>query len=267
MKKTNSINKQKTGRFKNKKQNVSKDYEKGMETIESLKHMISDMTNSRFTGHEANKSEDLIQNLDDESNVKMIHKYLSETKNAKLPITFKKKISDNIVLVSRVRTQSKDQSELYDETDNEELSNHSPNISQGKNTDIGFNKPLLNSKKNLSKLLISGWYPNDSKFEDIKVQDNDEVIVKENSFDKRRTFNDEISQKNWKPSMNKKNLRMMQDIRREANKIRETDPVLLKSKPFLVEKKSFKEFHKVREGLGTNTKRRRKKTTNYATEK
>ena len=78
MKKIHSINKQKTGRFKSRKQNFSKDYEKGIETIESLKHMLSDMTNSRLIGHDINKSKDPIMHLDDESNVKMIHKYFKQ---------------------------------------------------------------------------------------------------------------------------------------------------------------------------------------------
>ena len=226
IKKTNSINKQKTGRFKNKKQNVSKDYKKGIETIESLKHMLSDMTNSRLIGHDINKSEGPIMHLDDENNMKMMNKYLNKTKNTKQPITFKKKINDNLVLVSRARTRSKDQSKPCDETDNDELSNNSPNISQSKNTDIDFDKPLLNSKKNLSKSLISGWFQNESKIEEINMNKNDEVMVNDDSFDKRWTFNDEISQPNYNPPINKKNLRMMKDIRRELNKVRETDPVL-----------------------------------------
>ena len=69
------------------------------------------------------------------------------------------------------------------------------------------------------------------------MHENDEVMINDDSFDNGRTFNDEISQPNYKPPINKKNLRMMKDICRESNKVRETDPVLLKSKPFLVGKK------------------------------
>jgi hypothetical protein len=59
------------------------------------------------------------------------------------------------------------------------------------------------------------------------------------AFNRRKTFNNQNSDSNkpsFEPQIPNKSLRLVRDTRRENAKVRETDPVLLKNKPFLVEK-------------------------------
>lgn len=225
--------------------------------------MLNKLTINRLTGQIGDDSIKVVQSGEDEQNTELILRFLADNKgNSKLPIIYKNPQNERILLSNSIRSQSQGKSEPYDCGDIDSSSspmfwNHEVKL-DARSTDVDFSKPLLNSKKNLSNLLISGCYQaKRTEMVDAHLEKEEGEFKMEESFDNRESSDSPDLKKKPQQTSATKNLRLIKDARRESNKVRETDPVLIKSRPFLVEKKSFKEFQRVREGISTRQRNKK----------
>lgn len=172
------------------------------------------------------------------------------------------------MLISKLRTKSTQKHKLKEldvrheknkekiiklvETDYESPSKSSSICEQYIETDLS--KPLLNSKKNLSNMLITN-YSEDYNTENYKTEPRKKSDLNTSEM---RIMNEEskflikdspIRKPNFDPPIGNKSIRVSKQAKYDVDRIRETDPVLCKqNKNFMKEKKSLKEFQKVREG-------------------
>lgn len=91
-----------------------RDYSIGIQTLESLKNMLRKVTKERLSSSDADVSHDLLNELQDQNNSDMIMRYLTDSKHHKLPITFKKKLDQGLMMISRMQTKSQQEDEELD---------------------------------------------------------------------------------------------------------------------------------------------------------
>lgn len=133
----------------------NKEVSKRVETLATLKNMLDDLTTSRLTGSRLDKADVIANEFEDSNNTDAILRYLTDKKSSKLPIKRKKR---KVMAVQHQEVKSDSVSDPYDETSDvlspSNVSHH--DNTDALNTQIDFNKPLLNSKMNLSNMLLNG---------------------------------------------------------------------------------------------------------------
>lgn len=147
------------------------DYSYGVQTLESLKKSLIEVSKSRLVSGDKGLENEILSDIEEYQNNEMLLRYLVDSKNHKLPITFKKKLDKSLMMLSRLQSNSK-QEEAIDSQSEEETYNfeqHSDSLQDEEAVSRNYNnhnkskdKPLLSSKKKLSHLLIQDNQPNGS---------------------------------------------------------------------------------------------------------
>lgn len=254
----------------------AEEYNIEIQNLDNLKRMLWEVAKNRFSGNnQTPESEEFISELADKNNCDMLIKYLTGNGNFNMPTSFKNRLGSSLESIQKHKDSVEQMNDDSEEEKQERLSYCPTNeVQDGKSpskswmehiniTPTDFDKPLLNSKQNISKLLILERNASNGKYDQFKHELNsgeyrnveDTLNATDNILEYRNHYSPD-SKAQIDPPRPIKHIRLQKKIRKDS-KARETDPILAKNKPFVNDKKSFREFHRVRE----SKKSRKKKQT------